>query len=197
MSKRDSDLGGRLPLFEPTTLDAAQRDLYDSFVSNWVTFANQIGVKAATDDGRLIGPFNFLLLHPPITEKLSAWQHAEQTHSTLNKRVREVVIMTVGAIWQASYELYAQEHAAKQLGFSDKELAELQAGKLPSTLAEDEKLAGIFVRKLMLERQIDDALYQEAERCFGKTGLFDIISLMGVYQTVCSGLALFQVPAPG
>lgn len=43
---------------------------------------------------------------------------------------------------------------------------------------------------------VDDDLYREAERLFGSTGLFDIAAVMGVYQTVCSMLALFEVPAP-
>jgi 4-carboxymuconolactone decarboxylase len=39
-------------------------------------------------------------------------------------------------------------------------------------------------------------LYRQGEQAFGAKGLFDIIAVMGVYQTVCSALALFEVPAP-
>lgn len=40
-------------------------------------------------------------------------------------------------------------------------------------------------------------LYREAELAFGRTGLFDIVALMGLYHTVCMALTLFDVPAPG
>jgi 4-carboxymuconolactone decarboxylase len=39
-------------------------------------------------------------------------------------------------------------------------------------------------------------LYREAEEAFGRTGLFDGVLVMGLYQTVCTALTLFEVPAP-
>jgi hypothetical protein len=49
----------------------------------------------------------------------SATQQLERKGSMLSKRLREVVIIAVGAVWHAEYELYAQMAAARKLGFSD------------------------------------------------------------------------------
>ena len=89
-------------------MTSAQRDLFDKLKSTWVAYANKLGVQATTEDGRLIGPFNAFLLHPEVTAKLSEFQTAEASHTTLPPRVREVVIIVVGAVWRADYELYAQ-----------------------------------------------------------------------------------------
>jgi hypothetical protein len=47
MTTHTEKLGGRLPLLDPLTLSAAQKEIYD-----------RINLQSATDDGRLIGPFN-------------------------------------------------------------------------------------------------------------------------------------------
>jgi 4-carboxymuconolactone decarboxylase len=196
MTESTNGLGGRLPLLDPNTLTGPQRALYDALKSTWVAYANQIGVRATTDDGRLIGPFNPFLLHPEITDKLSDLQAAEAQHTTLAPAVREVAIIAVGTVWRADYELYAQFAVARRSGLPDTAVAALAAGRIPDDLPHDELLAARIVFRLITDHRIDDELYQEAERTFGTTGLFDILAVTGVYQMVCSMLALFEVPTP-
>jgi 4-carboxymuconolactone decarboxylase len=196
MTQSDDGLGGRLPLFDPTTLTGSQRALYDTLMSTWVAFAGKIGVQATTDDGRLIGPFNPLLLHPEITAKMSDLQVAEAQYTTLAPAVREVVIIATGAVWRADYELYAQFSVARQTGLPDSAVTALAAGRIPDDLPHDESLAAKVVFALLANHRIDDELYREAEQTFGATGLFDILAVAGVYQTICSMLALFEIPTP-
>lgn len=197
MSKSGQSLGGRLPLADPATLTSAQRDLFDTLKATWVAYANKLGVQATTEDGRLIGPFNAFLLHPEVTAKLSEFQAAEAAHTTLSPRVREVVIIAVGAAWGADYELYAQINVARKAGLSDHAIITLANGGIPEDLSDNEKIAARLARELSTKHRVDDELYREAEQALGRTGLFDIVAVMGVYQTVCSALALFEVPAPG
>ena len=150
----------------------------------------------ATEDGRLIGPFNSFLLHPEVTGKLSEFQAAEATYTTLPPRVREVVILAVGAVWGAEYELYAQTNVARKTGLSDHAITTLAHGGIPEDLSDHEKIAAHLARELSIRHRVDDALYREAEQAFGRTGLFDIVAVMGLYQTVCTALTLFEVPAP-
>ncbi|ACB95127.1 carboxymuconolactone decarboxylase family protein [Beijerinckia indica] len=196
MTKPGEALGRRLPLADPATLTSAQRDLFEALTAAWGPFADGAGVQMTTEDGRLIGPFNIFLLHPEVTAKLSEFQAAEATHTTLPKRVREVVIIAVGAVWGADYELYARTHVARKAGLSDQAVTTLANGGIPEDLSDEEKIAARLVHQLSTRHRVDDELYREAEQAFGRTGLFDIIAVMGVYQTVCSALALFEVPAP-
>jgi 4-carboxymuconolactone decarboxylase len=197
MTKSDQSLGGRLPLLDSATLTSAQRDLYEQLMATWVAYANELGVQATTDDGRLIGPFNAFLLHPEVTAKLSEFQAAEAANTTLPPRVREVVIIVIGAVWGADYELHAQIQVGHKAGLSDDAIATLANGGIPEVLSEHEKIAARLALELSSRHRVDDELYREAEEVFGRTGLFDIVAVMGVYQTVCSALALFEVPAPG
>lgn len=196
MTNQSQSLGGRLPLADPATLTSAQRDLFEGLKETWVAYANELGVQATTEDGCLIGPFNAFLLHPEVTAKLSQFQVAEATHTTLPRRVREVVIIVVGAVWGADYELYAQINVAHKVGLSDHAITTLANGGIPEDLNDHEKIAARLARQLSTRHRVDDDLYAVAEQAFGRKGLFDIVAVMGVYQTVCAALALFEVPAP-
>jgi 4-carboxymuconolactone decarboxylase len=197
LSEPVGSLGGRLPLADPSTLTGAQGDLYDNLKSSWVKYADELGVQATTEDGRLIGPFNAFLLHPEVTAKLSDFQVAEANYTSLPPRVREVVIIVVGAVWGAEYELYAQVAVTRKMGLPDDAITTLSSGGVPEDLSDHEKLAARLARELATRHHVDDELYREAEQAFGTVGLFDIAAVMGEYETVCTLLTLFEVPVPG
>ena len=196
MTKQSQTLGGRLPLADPATLTGAQRDLYEALKATWEPLSNGAGVQMTTADGRLIGPYNTFLLHPEMAAKFSEFQAAEKAHTTLSPRVREVVIVAVGAVWGADYELYAHTTLARNAGLSEHAVTTLANGGIPDELSEHEKIAAHLTRQLSTRHRVDDELYREAEKAFGTTGLFDIAALIGQYHTVCAALTLFEVPAP-
>jgi len=196
MTKADQTLGGRLPLADPTTLTSAQRELFDAMQAKQVPWADKAGFQATTADGRLIGPYNSFLLHPEVAAKILEFSSAEKTHTTLSQRVHEVVIIAVGAVWGADYELYAHCTLARNAGLSEHAVTALANGGIPDDLSEHEKIAARIVRELSARHRVDDKLYSEAEKAFGTTGLFDVAALIGQYQTVCTALNLFEVPAP-
>jgi 4-carboxymuconolactone decarboxylase len=194
--KPSQALGGRLPLVDPKTLTSAQRELFDAVMTTWVLWSNDAGLEATTADGRLIGPFNSLLLHPEVGAKFLEFVAAAATHTTVSQRVREVVIIAVGAVWDASYELYAHTILARHVGLSDDAVTTLANGGIPDDVSEHEKIAARVARQLSTRHRIDEELYREAEQAFGRTGLFDIVALIGQYHTVCAVLNLFEVPVP-
>ena len=101
------DLVGRLPLLEPDELDHDQRKLYEALDGEMVPWAKKSGFEATTGDGRLIGPFNPLLYSPQIGQGFVEYLSAERESTSLSARVREVIILSVGAVWQSAYEIYA------------------------------------------------------------------------------------------
>ena len=72
-----------------------------------VPWAGAAGFQARTQAGQLIGPFNPALLSPAISKAFFEFVLAEHQSTSLSKRDREVIILRVGAAWQAPYELYA------------------------------------------------------------------------------------------
>lgn len=188
--------GGRLPLVDPAMLEGAQKDLYDAINATMVPWADAAPFRSKTTDGRLIGPFNAVLFSPEIGKVFLALQAAEQKHTALSERVRQVIILTVGSVWKAPYELYAHAAVARKAGLSDETVRALAAGRSSAELSDEERAAQQFTRQLTAERRVDDKVYQAAAGYLDEKGLVDMVMLAGCYHVVCSMLNAFAVPAP-
>jgi 4-carboxymuconolactone decarboxylase len=189
-------LGGRLPLVDPAELTDDQKGLFDLLSNTLVAWAQSVDVQAATDDGRLIGPFNPALYSPAISAKFTELQMFEPLHTSLPEPVRQVVILAVGAVWRADYELYAHSAAARKAGISEEAVRALNNGEIPDDLSAEEKIAGRVARQLSRDHRVDNALYHEAEKAFGRKGLVDMAALIGAYHCVCTTLTMFNIAAP-
>ena len=196
MERSKDVLGGRLPLLDPRTLEGEQAQLYQVLNSTLVSWAAASGFRGATEDGKLIGPFNPYLYSTGITPGFLKWMEADAKHTSLNKRVHEVVILSVGAVWKSSFELYAHSAVAREVGLPEAAIAALVQGESSDELTDAEKVAHRFARQLASERRVDDNLYREAEAIFGRTGLVDMTYLIGLYLLTCALLNAFEIPAP-
>ena len=189
-------LGGRLPLLDPTTLQGEQKELYQKLNSQLITWANANGFKGITSDGVLIGPFNPYLYSTGVTPGFLQWMQADGQHTSLNERVHEVVILSVGAVWKSAYELYAHSAVARKVGIPESVIEALVRGESPTELTYEEQVAHRFARQLTMDRCVDNDLYREAEAVFGTSALVDLTYLIGMYLLTCAQLNAFEIPAP-
>ena len=189
-------LGGRLPLYDREALEPAQKELFDWLMNKAVPWAEGAGFQAGIEAGQLIGPFNPALLTPAISKAFMEFVLVEHENTSLSQRAREVVILTVGAAWQAPYELYAHCAVGRHVGLSDDEVRILAESGLPTDLSDTETVAHRVARALSVEHHLDDALYREAEKLLGANGIMDAVILTGIYHTVCAILNAFEIPAP-
>ncbi len=152
--------------------------------------------RPVIETGQLIGPFNPALLNPAISKAFFDFVLVEHEHTSLSERAREVIILTVGAAWQAPYELYAHRAVGRHVGLSDDEVRTLAEGGLPKNLSDTETVAHRVARALSIEHHLDEALYREAEKLLGANGIMDAVVLTGIYHTVSAILNAFVIPAP-
>lgn len=196
MAAVNEKLGGRLPLADPAGFTPEQQDLAASVRAAQLPWASSAGFEITSPDGRLIGPFNAFLHHPEIAARFLAFSAAESRYTTLGERIREIVILAVGGVWAAEYEVYAHSVLAANAGIDKAAIQALAHGEIPTSLRGDELIAAELAQQLSKNHRIDEALYRAAEAAFGRRGLFDIVALMGQYLTVSALLSLFEVPAP-
>ncbi|GAA4494821.1 carboxymuconolactone decarboxylase family protein [Hymenobacter ginsengisoli] len=196
MATFEDNLGGRLALLSRDKLNSDQKKLYDQLQDTMVPWAKKSGFQADTFDDRLIGPFNAMLRSPAISKALMGVTAAEGKETSLSEKVRQVVILTVGAAWQAAYELYAHVAVGKKAGFDEATLQALVAGQKPTGLNQEERVAYDFTHRLVTTHQIEAELYEQAIVTFGEKGVVDMIYLAGQYMTVSGLLNTFAVPAP-
>ena len=197
MDTDKTKLGRRLPLLDPKKLTAEQGRLYDLMNSTLIPWADANGFGGKTGGGELIGPFNPYLYSTGITPGFLQWMQADAKHTSLNKRVHEVVILTVGAAWNSPYEMYTHSAVARTVGIPEAAIQALVAGGSSDPLAPQEQLAHRFAPQLTIERRVEASLYREAESTFGRTGLVDLVYLVGMYLLTCALLNAFEILAPG
>ena len=106
--------------------------------------------------------------------------------------------MTVGAVWQAPYELYAHCAVARHVGLSDDAVRTLADGGLPEgSHGRRRRLVHRIARALFARTSSpSEALYREAEALLGADGIMETAILTGIYHTVCAILNTFEIPAP-
>ena len=95
----------RLEPIAPEALTAEQKPLYLSMKKGIAGHFNAF--KAERDDGALIGPWNPWLHEPGIGKAVWDLTLAMTANAALPDNVRQVVILTVGAHYNAAYEIYA------------------------------------------------------------------------------------------
>jgi 4-carboxymuconolactone decarboxylase len=196
MSNSNENLGGRLPLLDPNELAPDQAKLYKVMENTLIAWGKQSGFEVNTSDEKFIGPFNPSLYSPGITEGFSTFMDAEPKNTKLDKRTRQIVILTVGAVWNSPYELYAHSAEARKVGLPEGAIQALASGESPEGLTSNELVAHRFARQLTEQRRVDDDLYREAKQAFGEEGLVDMIYLIGIYLVTCALLNGFEIPAP-
>jgi 4-carboxymuconolactone decarboxylase len=196
MANNKSELGGRLPLLDPRTLEGDQKKLYELLDSSLVSWAAKSGFKGKTEDGKFIGPFGPDLYGVGITPAFLQLLDAESKTSSLDKRTREVVILSTVAVWNAPYAIYAHSAVARKVGVPEAAIQALAIGNGSEDLLPKEQLAFRFSRQLAKEHTVDADLYREAESAFGRKGLIDMIYLIGIYLLTAAMLNAFEIPSP-
>jgi 4-carboxymuconolactone decarboxylase len=190
------DQTDRLPLLTPGELAPAQKQAYDRMMQDQVPWAAKSGFTAATPDGKLLGPFNALLYAPEVGQKYLDYFASEREHTPLTKRVHEIVILAVGAVWNAGYELYAHTAVGKSAGLPEDVIEAIVAGRAPEGVSEQEAAAYEFTHQLASTHRVDPAAYARAKTAFGDTGLVGIVMLTGLYLMTCATLNAFEVSVP-
>lgn len=191
-----TSLGGRLPLLAPDELDEQQQALYQRMLAHQVPWSEGHHFEARTEDQRLIGPFNPLLYAPGGANGFLDFETAEGDAWSLGPRVREVVILGVGSVWNGDYELYAHLHLAQEAGLSAEAVSALRSGTVTDELSPDETLAHAFAAQLASRHSVDADTYGQAQRIFGRRGLVEMTLLVGRYSTICALLNAFEIPSP-
>lgn len=196
MTIHDDNLGGRLRLLNPAEMPASQKRIYDRLNAGMIQWAEGVPFRSKTSGGRLIGPFNPMLQSPNTTSGFLDFIESDARSTTLDARLREVVILTVGAVWKSDYAIYAHAAVARKADLPEQAIRDLAAGGCPDQLTDQEKIAHRYAHQLTVEHRVDDALYRAAEQTFGSQGLMDLAYLLGWYYTVCALLNAFEVPVP-
>ncbi|MCF6406385.1 hypothetical protein L3C95_26045 [Chitinophaga filiformis] len=184
----------RLQPLPPDTLSSEARSVHDE-IANLVG-RSQSQVKMTDTQGALLGPFPAMLHYPKFGIPALSFLKTLDMHATLDKSVREVAILTVGASFGARFEIYAHEIMAEAFGLSADVVASLAAGNHPHGLNEQQAIAHNIARVLVSGHVVPDSTYKRAVQLLGQDAVAELFFLIGGYCLIAIILNGFDIPAP-
>jgi 4-carboxymuconolactone decarboxylase len=179
----------RLPYLKREELDERGCAVWDSLGSSR-------GGSLVNDEGGLVGPFNAWVHAPDVGARLADLGATLRFASSLQRRLLELAIITVGAHWKAEFEWWAHVGMAREHGVPESVIKDIERGGTPVFEADDERVVYTVARQLVEHGRIDASTYDEAHPLIGDRGMVELVSLCGYYTLVSFTLNAFAVPLP-
>ena len=115
--------------------------------------------------------------------------------SPLDKRVRQIAIMTVVRFWNSEYPWGIQARLSHELGIDADIIDAINAGERPKLDDSREAAAYEVASELLAEKRLSDELYAKAEKLFGLETLIHLVTCIGFYSMhSCAANAFDVVP---
>lgn len=182
----------RLSMVGPSELSDEQQQLWDGLAASRTS-----GLELTDEHGHLVGPFNAWLHVPKLGRRLSSLGAHLRFETSVERRLSEVAICTVGAHWHAEFEFFAHAPMALEHGVDSSVIEALRTGEVPSFTRDDEQIVYEVASQLLHDRRVSDATYASAESLLGEAGLVELVALIGYYCLISMLLNLFEIPLPG
>lgn len=162
----------------------------------WNGIVGSRGDDLVNSAGGLIGPFNAFVHAPGIGRHLSSLGGRLRFRTSIERRLSELAIITVGARWKAEFEWWAHAAMALEHGVPEPVVQAIGRGDEPPLEAEDERVVYAVARQLTLTGQLDQAGYDAAHELLGDEGMVEVVALCGYYTMISFLLNAFAVALP-
>lgn len=179
----------RLPYLRYDDLDSDGQTVWDGVVGSR-------GGELVNDCGGLIGPFNAFIHAPGVGRRLSSLGGKLRFGTSIERRLSELAIITVGARWKAEFEWWVHARMAREHGVPDAVVDAIGRSEPPPFEADDERAVYAVARQLTDTGQLDQDAYDAGHRLLGDVGLVELVSLCGYYTLISYLLNAFAVPLP-
>ncbi len=179
----------RLPYLKRDELDEDGGALWDSITESR-------GAGLVNDEGGLAGPFNAFVHAPEVGARLSELGATLRFGTSVDRRLIELAIITVGAYWKAEFEWWAHARMARQHGVPDAVVEAIGSGEVPVLESDDDQAVYDLAHQLVRKGRLDDATYGAAQARLGDRAMVELVALCGYYTLVSYTLNAFEVPLP-
>src|SRR5262245_42431818 len=185
---RDSRVS-RLRYLRYDDLDSRSREVWDGVTGSR-------GGELVNGEGGLIGPFNAFVHAPGVGSHLSELGGMLRFRTSIERRLSELAIITVGAAWRAELWWGERGRRAREHGVSDAVVDAIGRGDEPPFEAEDERVIYQVASELTSTGGLGQHAYDAAQQLLGDQGMVELVSLCGYYTLISFLLNAFAVPLP-
>lgn len=150
----------------------------------------EIRKRVAPDRGNV---WKMLMWSPQMAEPFVDFNDAVRYKISLTDTQRELVILRVGNLCEADYEVHHHTRISREVGMSEELIAAAKTGSASPVLDETQKLLLDITDDLVRDRRVSDANLPKAMAAFGPETLTEIIMLAGCYVMACMFLRTFGI----
>jgi 4-carboxymuconolactone decarboxylase len=179
----------RIPYVRRDQLGPEGQQLWDGIVSS-------VSDALVTADGGLAGPFNAFVTVPGAGRRMVSLGGTLRFGTSIERRLSEIAIITIGARWQAEFEWWAHAPMAREHGVAGAVVDAIGRSEDPPFEADDERAVYAVARELGQSGRLEQATYDAAHRFLGDAGMVELVSLCGYYTLISYLLNAFTVPLP-
>lgn len=174
----------RPPRIAPLSLDdadAATRDLLERLT------------VIRGSDTRVLNVFGTLAHHPQLLRQWLGFATYLLTASTLEPRLRELVVLRVGWLCRSPYEWGQHVHVGRRAGVTDADLTRVADGPQATGWTDAEAAALNATDELVANHALGDANWSALQAHFTTQQVLDLVFLVGQYQLVSAALNACRV----
>jgi alkylhydroperoxidase family enzyme len=144
-------------------------------------------------DTRLLNVFGTLAHHPALLRHWLEFATYLLAESTLEKRLRELVVLRVGWLCRSPYEWGQHVLIGRRVGVRDEDLERLAVGSTAAGWSQHEATALRAAEYMLEQHTLSDALWHELSGLFSRQQILDLVFLVGQYQLVSTALNACRV----
>ena len=142
------------------------------------------------------GPYNPLLRSPVLGQRMFDLLHYLRWETSVPLKLNEFAILIIGRQWRSQVEWFAHAPLAIKAGLSPDIVAELKAGKRPSTMPPEEAAVYDFVTELTTNHAVSDETFARAKKLLGEQQVVDLTTVAGTYISIAMLLAMSEESVP-
>lgn len=142
------------------------------------------------------GPFGAWMHAPDLGLLAQALGAYVRYQTSLPPRLSEFAILCTARHWRAQYEWFAHAPIAEREGVSKKVIADLQAGKRPTSATKEELALYDFIEELYKSRRVSDKTYERVYAFLGEEALVQFVGILGYYALIAMTLNVFNMLPP-
>ncbi len=165
-------------------------------VALWDRITETRGDNMVDAAGGLAGPFNAWLHGVDVGNAMSRLGGVLRFGTSIDRRLVELAIITVGARWQSEFEWYAHARMARDFGVADDVIAAIGTGAEPNLVLGDERSVYTIAHQLVRDGRLDEARYRAGVDVLGERGMVELVTLCGYYTLISFTLNAFEVGLP-
>ena len=146
--------------------------------------------------GRILTPYKVWIHSPKLASGMEQIGTFLNKRSSLSEREVEIGILVIARHWQADYVQQAHIRMARDLGVPEAAIEAICAGQDPKLTDAHERAVYAFATALVAGTKLSDAEFGKIEAALGRTGIAEILVLLGYYTSVALAMKVHEVPIP-